>query len=109
MRPRIISETANDPTTPAADRVLSSRGCLIIPDILCNAGGVFVSYLEYTQETQHEQVEESVVNERLSQRMTRQFQRVLQLSSERQLSLRQAAMEISVETAAAMLAKGALP
>ena len=61
LRARVIAEGANGPTTPEADAVLADRGIPVIPDILCNAGGVYVSYLEYTQETQQEQMTEEEV------------------------------------------------
>ena len=56
IRAKIIAEGANAPLTPPADEILNDRKVFIIPDILCNAGGVFVSYLEYTQETQRDQM-----------------------------------------------------
>ena len=66
---RIIAEGANAPTTAQADEILNQRGKFVIPDILCNAGGVFVSYLEYTQETQREQMKLTEVEKRLGERM----------------------------------------
>jgi len=53
VRARIIAEAANGPVTPAADRILESKGAFVIPDILCNAGGVTVSYFEWVQDEQH--------------------------------------------------------
>ncbi|NLF23331.1 MAG: glutamate dehydrogenase, partial [Lentisphaerae bacterium] len=106
----IVAEGANGPTTPEADDILNTRGITVLPDILCNAGGVFVSYLEYTQETQQEQMTEAEVLQRLAERMRDRFARVRETAIERKLSLRQAAMLMSVRNvAAAVMARGLLP
>jgi len=110
IQARVIAEGANSPTNPAADAILKKRGVFVIPDILCNAGGVFVSYLEYTQETQHEQMTESAVIARLTDRMQERFRLVLETAKEQKLDMREAAMYLSVQTACkSLLTRGLLP
>jgi glutamate dehydrogenase (NAD(P)+) len=110
---RIIAEAANAPMTPEAEEILLHRNGdapFIIPDILCNAGGVFVSYLEYTQETQQEQMTEGEVDQRLGQRMTERFDQVHETSRRMNLSMRKAAMYLAVKTVCtAVMARGLLP
>lgn len=110
IKARLIAEGANGPTTPEADRILQRRGVEVIPDILCNAGGVFVSYLEYTQETQAEQMTEQEVIYRLEQRMRDRCALVYETARERRWSPRDAAMYCAVKNVwRALQARGALP
>ena len=106
----IVAEGANGPTTTEAEAILEERGIPVLPDVLCNSGGVFVSYLEYTQETQQEQMIESDVIERLERRMFDRFEKVSQMALSRRLSLRQAALVLGVRNVAkAVMARGLLP
>jgi glutamate dehydrogenase/leucine dehydrogenase len=96
IKARIIAEGANGPVTPEADDILRSAGRFVIPDILCNTGGVFVSYLEYTQETQRDQMTAAEVNMRLDERLASVFAEVLARSLEQSVPLRAAAMDLAV-------------
>lgn len=110
IRARIIAEGANAPTTPEADEILNERKVFVIPDILCNAGGVFVSYLEYTQETQRDQMTIEEVNRRLFQRMTTTFAEVAKTAADNKQTMRQAAMDIAVNRVVAGIhASGYMP
>jgi len=110
IKAKLIAEGANAPTTPAADDILKEKRIPVIPDILCNAGGVFVSYLEYTQETQHEQMTLEQVEERLKRTMTQRFGDVYEQAKEKNITMRQAAMEIAVgKVVEAVYARGLLP
>jgi len=96
MRARVIAEVANGPTTPAADDVLYKRGVFVIPDILCNAGGVTVSYFEWVQDLQAFFWDEDVINEHLGRIMVKAFKEVLGIAKSRRIDLRQAAWILAV-------------
>src|SRR5260370_7991232 len=74
---RILAEGANGPTTAAADEILADKKVFVIPDILCNAGGVTTSYFEWVQDRQGYFWKESVVNEQLEDIMMNAFQDVV--------------------------------
>ncbi|MCK1397028.1 Glu/Leu/Phe/Val dehydrogenase [Bradyrhizobium sp. 4] len=99
LRCRILAEGANGPTTPEADRILEERqkDIFLIPDILCNSGGVVVSYFEWVQDLQRLFWEEDEVMRREYQVLDRAFDRVLARSKRDKILSRTAAMAIGVE------------
>ncbi|MEN6407576.1 MAG: Glu/Leu/Phe/Val dehydrogenase [Thermoguttaceae bacterium] len=110
IRATIIAEGANAPLTPPADEILNQRGVFIIPDILCNAGGVFVSYLEYTQETQRDQMTRDEVQRRLFDRMQTTFADVYDRAQRQHDTMRHAAMDMAVSRVVdGIVARGLLP
>lgn len=99
LRCRVLAEGANGPTTPEADTILDQRRdeIFMIPDILCNSGGVIVSYFEWVQDLQQFFWGENEVNERLCQVLDRAFHQVMDRAARQSVSHRVAAMAIGVE------------
>lgn len=100
VKARILAELANGPTTPEADEILDANGVHVIPDFLCNAGGVTVSYFEMVQNNAMFYWEESEVHQRLDQRMTLAYHRVLEAAQRYGVTMRQAAYAVAVSTVA---------
>ncbi len=97
LRCRVLAEAANGPTTPEADAVLAKRGdVFVIPDILCNAGGVIVSYFEWVQDLQQFFWRRAEVLDRLYRLLDDAFRRVLDRAARDGVSHRTAAMAIGV-------------
>jgi len=96
---RILAEGANGPTTPEADIILEKRWdeIFVIPDILCNAGGVIVSYFEWVQGLQSFLWTESEVTDKLFRILEHSFSQVIRRAKEHKISHRTAAMAIGVE------------
>jgi glutamate dehydrogenase/leucine dehydrogenase len=93
---KIIAEAANGPVTPEADFILEAKGIFVIPDILCNAGGVTVSYFEWVQDEQHLFWEAQDVYNRLDRVMKTSFAEVLKLHLEHKVSMRVAANMLGI-------------
>jgi glutamate dehydrogenase (NAD(P)+) len=93
----LIIEGANAPVRPAADKILAEQGTNILPDILANAGGVTVSYFEWVQNRQHYKWSLDRIRQELDHVLSEAFERVWEESSQKQISLRQAAYGIAIQ------------
>jgi glutamate dehydrogenase (NAD(P)+) len=100
IKAQLVVEGANGPTTPEADRILTDKGVMVVPDILANAGGVVTSYFEWVQDLQNFFWEEDQVNDRLANIMRRSFQGVHDMSVKHKVDMRTAAMLIAVHRVA---------
>ncbi|MDA8124563.1 MAG: Glu/Leu/Phe/Val dehydrogenase [Deltaproteobacteria bacterium] len=97
IKAKIVAELANGPTTPEADVILHKNGVHVIPDFLCNAGGVTVSYFEMVQNFYMYYWETEEVHKRLDRKMTEAYHGVLNTSKRYNINMRQAAYVVAVE------------
>jgi len=97
IKARLIAEAANGPTTPEADEILHDRNIFVIPDVLCNAGGVVVSYFEWVQGLQFFFWSEVEINRRLNEIMTRSFNDVIRIATEKQVDPRVASYILAID------------
>ena len=110
IKAKIVAEAANGPTSPEADRIFFDRGVFLIPDILCNAGGVTVSYFEWVQDLQNLFWREATINARLKEVMVKSFNDVLEMSKKHKVDMRTAAYMVAVHRVAeATLTRGIYP
>ena len=97
IRAGIIMELSNGPTTPAADALLQDKSLELIPDFLCNAGGVIVSYFEMVQNFNMYYWQEDEINTKLDQKLSDTYRRVRETSTLYGITMRQAAYVVAVD------------
>lgn len=104
VQARIVAEAANGPITPEADEILDRQGICVIPDILCNAGGVTVSHLEMVQNASGQSWDQAAVQEKLEESMGSAFNAVWNWSQTHDVSMRTAALALAVSRVAEAVA-----
>lgn len=97
VKAKIVFEMANGPTTQEADEILNKKGVLVAPDVLCNSGGVTVSYFEWLQNMKNEKWEVGKVQSLLKDKMEKAFEQVWKTHKEKGLTLRMAAYVLALQ------------
>jgi glutamate dehydrogenase (NAD(P)+) len=103
VKARIVAELANGPTTPEADEILHRKGVYVIPDFLCNAGGVTVSYFEMVQNAYDYYWDLDTVHDRLDHKMTAAFHAVHEMAQRQKVHNRLAAYLVAVSRVAEVM------
>jgi glutamate dehydrogenase (NAD(P)+) len=110
LRARMIAEGANGPTSLEADKILSERGILVLPDVLTNAGGVTVSYFEWVQDLGRLFWTRDEIRAKLAEKLSNAFDRVWDMAEDRNVSLRTGALVAGIrEVSDALEARGIFP
>lgn len=94
---RLVLEGANGPTVPAADDILAERGVLVVPDVICNAGGVTVSYFEWVQDFSSFFWDEDEINVRLDRIMMNALNQIWDTADKHKITLRTATYAVACE------------
>ena len=97
IKARLVLEGANGPTVPTADDILAERGVLVVPDVICNAGGVTVSYFEWVQDFSSFFWTEDEINERLDKIMMGALARIWDIADRHRITLRTATFTVACE------------
>ena len=97
VKARLVLEGANGPTVPSADDILADRGILVVPDVICNAGGVTVSYFEWVQDFSSFFWTEDEINLRLDKIMVGALKRIWEVADQHRITLRTATFTVSCE------------
>jgi len=109
LKCRVLAEAANGPTTPAADVIIEERGDIfVLPDILCNAGGVTVSYFEWVQNLSRFHWSEREVLTKLETMLEGAFERIMHYAKDKSVSHRTAALSLGVSEVAEVKKKRGL-
>ncbi|MEN9626831.1 MAG: hypothetical protein RJA10_57, partial [Pseudomonadota bacterium] len=97
LKAKLVLEGANGPTTPGADDILADRGVLVVPDVICNAGGVTVSYFEWVQDFSSFFWTEDEINVRLDKIMVGALKNIWDTADRHRITLRTATFAVACE------------
>lgn len=96
IKAKVVIEMANGPITPEADQVLNKKRILVVPDVLCNSGGVTVSYYEWLQNLKNQKWSKSMVKQKLKKQILQALDEVWNLKTHKKIQMRQAAYVLAL-------------